>query len=92
LTGDCDGGPATPLPEAGADSDAPEAFPVFELGGWRFTVKTTDRPLIEELCTFAREIIDLPRADLKFTFKLIHSTEEGRLGGWAWQKERVLSG
>jgi hypothetical protein len=92
LTWDCDGDPFPPLSGSGVDSDAPRTFPVFELGDWRFTVKTTDRPLIEELATFVREIIDLPRADAKFTFKLVHCTEEERLGGWAWQKERVLSG
>jgi hypothetical protein len=64
-------------------------YPVFELGSWRFTVKTRDLPLIEELGAFAREIAGLPRADVKFTFRLVTCTEEGKLGGWAWQKERA---
>jgi hypothetical protein len=65
------------------------AYPTFELGSWRFTVKTKDLHLVEDLKAFVRDIIDLPRADAKFTFKLVHCTEDGRLAGWAWQKERV---
>jgi hypothetical protein len=63
--------------------------PAFEVGGWRFIVKTSDLRLIGELEAFAREIADHPRADRKFTFGLIRCTEEGRLRGWAWQKERA---
>jgi hypothetical protein len=63
--------------------------PVFEVAGWRFIVKTRDPDLIGDLEAFAREIAGQPRADRKFTFGLIRCTEEGRLGGWAWQKERA---
>jgi hypothetical protein len=64
--------------------------PAFEVAGWRFIVKTRDLRLISDLEAFAREIADHPRADRKFTFGLIRCTEEGRLRGWAWQKERVV--
>jgi len=64
-------------------------FPTFELGEWRFTVKTHDLHLVEDLKAFVGDIAFLPRSDRKFTFKLVRCTEEGRLGGWAWQKERV---
>ena len=64
-------------------------YPAFEVGGWQFTVKTLDRQLIGDLKDFCREISGHPRADRKFTFKLVRCTEQGRLGGWAWQKERV---
>ena len=67
----------------------PGTFPSFELGSWRFTVKTRDLHLIDDLKAFVRDVADLPRADVKFTFKLVCCTEEGRLGGWAWEKERV---
>ena len=70
----------------------PEDYPSFELGSWRFTVKTGDLHLIEDLKAFVGDIAALPRADVKFTSKLVRCTEEGRLGGWAWQKERLRTG
>jgi hypothetical protein len=66
-----------------------ETYPSFNVGHWRFTVRTLDRHLIEDLKDFCRDISGHPRADRKFTFRLLRCTEEGRLGGWAWQKERV---
>ena len=83
-----DGGDRDRLPAG----DRAAGYPTFELGSWRFTVKTADPGLIEELGRFAGEIAHLPRADARFTFKLVFCTEEGRLGGWAWQKERVAEG
>jgi hypothetical protein len=79
--------PSQPGPEGAPGLQG--TYPAFELGSWRFTVKTGDLSLIEELRGFVGEIADLPRADARFTFKLVLCTEEGRLGGWAWQKERV---
>jgi len=80
LTGDGD---------RGAGTGGQERFPAFELGEWRFTVKTLDLRLVEDLKAFCQEISGSPRADRKFTFKLIRCTEMGRLAGWAWQKERA---
>ena len=82
-----DGGERDYLPPG--DSLSPGPYPTFELGSWRFTVKTLDLGLVEDLKTFCQEIDHHPRADRRFTFRLIKATEEGRLGGWAWQKERV---
>ena len=69
-----------------------DPYPTFEAGGFRFTVRTRDLRLIGDLEAFAREIAGHPRADRKFTFRLLGCTEEGRLGGWAWQKERAEVG
>jgi hypothetical protein len=82
-------GDGSPLVYGGKASAGTGPYPVFEVGGWRFTVKTRDPRLIGDLEAFSREIAGHPRGDRKFTFRLIRSTEEGRLGGWAWQKERV---
>ena len=82
-----DGGERDRLPAG--DPLPAGSYPTFDLGSWRFTVKTADPGLIEELSRFAGEIAHLPRADARFTFKLVFCTEEGRLGGWAWRKERV---
>ena len=68
-----------------------DTFPAFVLGGWRFVVKTRDHLFIRDLEAFAREIAPDPRADRRFTYRLLQSTEEGKLGGWAWQKERAGS-
>ena len=70
-------------------SEGPGRYPVFQVSGWRFTVKTRDLQLIGDLGNYLRDISRFPRADSKFTFKLVRCTEQGRLGGWAWQKERV---
>ncbi|HVP25978.1 MAG TPA: hypothetical protein VMS81_08350 [Methanomicrobiales archaeon] len=78
-----------PSPVESDPAGEPGAYPTFKLGSWRFTVKTRDLHLVEDLKAFVRDIIDLPRADAKFTFKLVRCTEDGRLAGWAWQKERV---
>lgn len=64
-------------------------YPSFQVGGWKFTVKTRDPQLIGDLKNYIGGISHSPRADAKFTFKLVRCTEQGRLVGWAWQKERV---
>jgi hypothetical protein len=93
LTDEKDEGPhLPPQPDLNITSDLSGTYPTFELGIWRFTVKTGDLSLIEELGNFVREIVNLPRSDVKFTFKLVLCTEEGRLGGWAWQKVRMQNG
>ena len=80
---------SAPLPDGNEEPALPGPYPAFEAGGWRFIVRTRDLRLIGDLEAFAREITGHPRADRKFTFRLLRCTEEGRLGGWAWQKERV---
>jgi hypothetical protein len=75
--------------EADGVPEVQGSFPAFEIGGWRFMVRTRDPGLIGDLENFSREISGHPWADRKFTSRLIQSTEQGRLGGWAWQKERL---
>ena len=70
-------------------SDGSGTFPIFQVSGWKFTVKTRDLQLIGDLKSYLEDISHLPRADLKFTFRLVRCTEQGKLGGWAWQKERA---
>ena len=70
-------------------SDESGTYPSFQVGGWKFTVKTRDLQLIGDLKNYIEDISHFPRADAKFTFKLVRCTEQGKLGGWAWQKERV---
>ena len=81
---------------AGSDqpvvSDESGIYPVFLVSGWKFTVKTRDLQLIADLKSHIGEISHYPRADLKFTFRLVRCTEQGRLAGWAWQKERLPIG
>ena len=69
--------------------DGSGTYPSFQVGGWKFTVKTRDLQLIGELGKYLEDISRFPRADAKFTFRLVRCTEQGRLGGWAWQKERM---
>ena len=80
---------SAPVSDTGEEPPLQMPFPTFETGGWRFIVRTRDLRLIDDLKAFAREIADQPRADRKFTSRLIRCTEEGNLGGWAWEKERV---
>jgi len=75
--------------DPGAGTGIPGQYPAFDVGEWRFTVKTLDLHLVEDLKAFCRDISGSPRADRKFTFKLIRCTEMGRLAGWAWNKERA---
>jgi len=70
-------------------SDGSGIYPIFRVGGWKFTVKTRDLQLIGDLKNYIEDISHFPRADAKFTFKLVRCTEQGKLSGWAWQKERV---
>ena len=70
-------------------SDGSGAYPIFRVGGWKFTVKTRDLQLIGDLRSYIEGISHSPRADAKFTSRLVRCTEQGRLGGWAWQKERA---
>ncbi|MGA2933813.1 MAG: hypothetical protein ABSD81_01500 [Methanomicrobiales archaeon] len=78
-------------PETGPKSVSGESgtYPSFQVGGWKFTVKTWDLHLIGDLKNYIEDISHFPRADVKFTSRLVRCTEQGRLGGWAWQKERV---
>ena len=76
-------------PEGARNPVQEGAYPVFELGTWRFTVRTRDPRLIEDLRGFIREVGRNPRADVRFTLELVRCTEEGKLMGWAWQKERI---
>ena len=72
--------------------DGAGTYPVFQVGGWKFTVKTRDLQLIGDLKRYIEDISHSPRADAMFTFRLVRCTEQGRLGGWAWQKERAQVG
>ena len=76
----------------GSASDGQETYPSFRVGGWTFTVKTRDLQLIGDLKRYIEDISHSPRADAMFTFRLVRCTEQGRLGGWAWKKERVETG
>jgi hypothetical protein len=60
---------------------------VIEVGNSLFIVKSGDSHLIHELRTFCETIREHPRAELRFTHKLIHCTEEGRLEPWGWQRQ-----
>jgi hypothetical protein len=65
--------------------------PSFDVGGWRFHVRTSNPELVQDLAEYCRAIAELERADVKFTLKLFDCTEKGRLQGWGWQKQRLPS-
>ena len=77
---------------SGPETNGSGTYPSFQVGGWRFTVETGDLQLIGDLKKYIEDISRFPRPDAKFTSRLVRCTEQGRLGGWAWQKERAQIG
>ena len=73
----------------GGSGGSDEDTPVFELGDWRFRVHSQDGGLLEELLLLCRMLSASPRPEVDFTVRLIQCTEQGRLPGWGWTRERV---
>lgn len=67
-------------------------YPVIEVGDSRFVVKSQDRLLIRELRLFCETLRGDPRAEVRFTNKLLTCTEEGRLQPWGWQRQSCRTG
>lgn len=88
--------PGTLLHWLGSD-DAPAVsgaiamteYAVFELSGWRFSVRTDTPEVVRELDDFVRSVRHHPKADVRFTHELLRSTGEKKIDGWAWKKERI---
>jgi hypothetical protein len=60
---------------------------VVEVGRSCFIVKSADRDLIQELRHFSESLREDPRAEARFTVKLLSCTEQGRLRPWGWQRQ-----
>ncbi len=67
-------------------------YPIIEVGSSRFIIKSRDSNLIQELRLFCETLEESPRAEIRFTNRLIHCTEQGRLQPWAWQRQSNSSG
>jgi len=68
-----------------------ENHPSFHVGNWRFRVHSQDAGLLEELWLLCRLLVASPRPEVDFTVRLIQCTEQGRLPGWGWTRERIGS-
>jgi hypothetical protein len=66
-----------------------EHHPCFDVGNWRFQVRSQDAGLLEELRLLCRLLSASPRPEVDFTIRLIQCTEQGRLPGWGWARERI---
>jgi hypothetical protein len=60
---------------------------VIEVGKSRFIVRSGDHELIRELRLFTEGLKGDPRAEARFTVKLLSCTEQGRLRPWGWQRQ-----
>ncbi|NTV00603.1 MAG: hypothetical protein HGA55_05725 [Methanoregulaceae archaeon] len=60
---------------------------VIEVGESRFIVRSGDKELIRELRLFTEDLKGDPRAEVRFTVKLLSCTEQGRLRPWGWQRQ-----
>jgi hypothetical protein len=60
---------------------------VIDVGNSRFIIKSGDTRLIEELSQFCELLKGTPRAEVHFTNKLFHCTEQGKLQPWGWQRQ-----
>ncbi|MDD1715165.1 MAG: hypothetical protein LUQ61_07910 [Methanoregulaceae archaeon] len=60
---------------------------VIEVGNSRFIVRSGDGDLIRELLLFTEGLRGDPRAEVRFTVKLLSCTEQGRLRPWGWQRQ-----
>lgn len=58
-----------------------------EVGNSRFLIRSGDRILLEDLSSFCESLKGMPRAEVRFTNKLLLCTEEGRLPPWGWQNQ-----
>jgi hypothetical protein len=78
------------IPEGDAGSHGgDEDRPIFDVGNWRFRVRSQDGGLLEELQLLCRMLSASPRPEVDFTVRLIQCTEQGRLPGWGWTRERI---
>jgi len=68
------------------------SYPVIDVGSSRFIVKSGDSHLIQELRLYCETLRGSPRAEVRFTNRLIHCTEQGRLPPWGWQRQPGRAG
>jgi hypothetical protein len=66
-----------------------EEDPSFDVGCWRFRVRSRDTGLLEDLRHLCGLLAASPRPEVDFTVRLIECTERGKLPGWGWTRERI---
>jgi len=79
----------SPSGVGGGRSPQEEEDPSFEVGCWRFRVRSRDARLLEDLRLLCRLLAASSRPEVDFTARLIRCTEQGKLPGWGWTRERI---